>query len=82
MLRKETVAPKTLDLIKRPAKEEYFKDFLLVGGTALSLQIAHRISIDIDLFTASSFDSNQIPDYMKEKSNAESIKTLKNGVFS
>jgi hypothetical protein len=34
-----------LDLIKRE-----LKDFFLVGGTALSLQIGHRISIDIDLF--------------------------------
>lgn len=31
------------------AKE--FKDFRLVGGTALSLQIGHRESIDIDLFS-------------------------------
>lgn len=27
------------------------KDFVLVGGTALSLQRGHRISVDIDLFT-------------------------------
>ncbi|WP_240723511.1 nucleotidyl transferase AbiEii/AbiGii toxin family protein [Flavobacterium sp. GT3P67] len=30
---------------------EEFRDFRLVGGTALSLQIGHRMSIDIDLFT-------------------------------
>lgn len=29
-----------------------FKDFHLVGWTALALQIGHRISIDFDLFTA------------------------------
>lgn len=28
-----------------------FIDFRLVGGTALSLQIGHRISVDIDLFS-------------------------------
>lgn len=28
-----------------------FDDFRLVGGTALSLQIGHRMSVDIDLFT-------------------------------
>ena len=27
-------------------------DFHLVGGTALSLQLGHRNSIDLDLFTA------------------------------
>ncbi|WP_228448815.1 nucleotidyl transferase AbiEii/AbiGii toxin family protein [Chryseobacterium mulctrae] len=28
-----------------------FDDFRLVGGTALSLQLGHRISVDIDLFS-------------------------------
>lgn len=28
-----------------------FKDFYLVGGTALALQMGHRVSIDFDLFT-------------------------------
>lgn len=28
-----------------------FKEFCLVGGTALALQIGHRISVDFDLFT-------------------------------
>jgi hypothetical protein len=31
--------------------EEIFSPFRLAGGTALSLQIGHRKSIDIDLFT-------------------------------
>lgn len=29
----------------------HFKDFYLVGGTALALQLGHRMSVDIDLFT-------------------------------
>ncbi len=28
-----------------------FKDFYLVGGTALSLQIGHRVSVDFDMFS-------------------------------
>ncbi|MDO8524518.1 MAG: nucleotidyl transferase AbiEii/AbiGii toxin family protein [bacterium] len=28
-----------------------FKDFYLVGGTALALQMGHRLSVDFDLFT-------------------------------
>lgn len=31
-------------------------DFILYGGTALALLLAHRTSIDFDLFTASEFD--------------------------
>lgn len=29
----------------------HFKGFYLVGGTALALQIGHRVSVDFDLFT-------------------------------
>ena len=28
-----------------------FKEFYLVGGTALALQIGHRVSVDFDMFT-------------------------------
>ncbi|OOQ58225.1 nucleotidyl transferase AbiEii/AbiGii toxin family protein [Mucilaginibacter pedocola] len=31
------------------------KDFRLIGGTALSLQLGHRMSVDIDLFTDSAY---------------------------
>ena len=34
-----------------------FENFVLVGGTALSLQIGNRISIDIDLFSKNEFDN-------------------------
>lgn len=33
-------------------KLRYFPEFYLVGGTALALQIGHRISVDFDLFLA------------------------------
>lgn len=36
---------------------EEFKDFRLVGGTALSLQLGHRMSIDIDLFSDADYGS-------------------------
>ena len=35
--------------------EEIFKPFRLVGGTALSLQLGHRESVDIDLFTEAEY---------------------------
>ncbi|MEK7461101.1 MAG: nucleotidyl transferase AbiEii/AbiGii toxin family protein [Patescibacteria group bacterium] len=34
-----------------------FNDFYLVGGTALALQIGHRLSIDFDLFTSQLLNS-------------------------
>jgi predicted nucleotidyltransferase component of viral defense system len=50
-------------------KSDEFKDFRLVGGTALSLQIGHRISVDIDLFTDLDYgkvDFNKIEKYLKD----------------
>ncbi|MFC0183094.1 nucleotidyl transferase AbiEii/AbiGii toxin family protein [Pseudarcicella hirudinis] len=34
-----------------------FESFRLVGGTALSLQLGHRLSIDIDLFSDAPYNS-------------------------
>lgn len=36
---------------------EEFNKFRIVGGTSLSLQLGHRESIDIDLFTDAEYDS-------------------------
>jgi Nucleotidyl transferase AbiEii toxin, Type IV TA system len=44
-----------------------FKDFRLVGGTALSLYRGHRLSEDIDLFTDApygSIDFGVLTDFM------------------
>jgi hypothetical protein len=43
-------------LITLMSREE-LSQFRLVGGTALSLQIGHRISVDIDLFTDAPYES-------------------------
>ena len=50
--------------------EPLFNQFRLVGGTALSLQRGHRVSIDIDLFTDEeykSIDFNQIDEYLRRE---------------
>jgi hypothetical protein len=56
MLHKETVSEPTLELLKTLMQDEILKDFFLVGGTALALQLGHRISIDLDLFSKNGFD--------------------------
>lgn len=49
------------DLLKNSLQivmaSEIFKDFRLVGGTSLSLQLGHRMSIDIDLFSDAVYGS-------------------------
>lgn len=81
MLYTQTVETGTLDLIRSLMEDKNFDQFFLVGGTALSLQIGHRKSIDIDLFTDKDFDANKIADYLKKVYHAERMKVLKNGVF-
>jgi hypothetical protein len=48
MLRKECVSKPLLTLLKKLQREDIFKDYFLVGGTSLALQIGHRRSDDID----------------------------------
>lgn len=64
MLYKETVTKEMWELLQRLMKDEKLKDFNLVGGTSLSLQIGHRLSIDIDLFTTEDFDEQAILDHL------------------
>lgn len=51
-LHNETVSPQLTRCLKKIMQSDIFKDFNLVGGTCLSLQLGHRRSIDIDLFTS------------------------------
>jgi hypothetical protein len=43
-----------------PLVEKFRKDFGLVGGTAVALQIGHRRSIDFDLFSLEEFSNAKI----------------------
>jgi len=70
MLHKETVKPGTLDLIHQLMKDQQLNSFYLVGGTALSLRIGHRESIDIDLFNSSDFDGDQLALHLQQNYNA------------
>ncbi|MEN8157895.1 MAG: nucleotidyl transferase AbiEii/AbiGii toxin family protein [Bacteroidota bacterium] len=56
MLQRETVSGKVLDLIIELQEKTYLKDLFLVGDTGLALQIGHRESVDIDLFTTENFN--------------------------
>lgn len=60
MLYKETVEPRTLELLKQLQAEPLLQTFNLVGGTALALRLGHRKSIDLDLFTREDFDIEEL----------------------
>ena len=67
MLHKNTVEQSTLELLKELMSLEELAAFDLVGGTALSLQIGHRISVDLDFFTQDIFDENQLLEILVQK---------------
>lgn len=52
-----TVSPLLSEVLKSLMRANEFSDFRLVGGTALSLHLGHRMSIDIDLFTNAPYGS-------------------------
>ncbi|MCD4771777.1 MAG: nucleotidyl transferase AbiEii/AbiGii toxin family protein [Bacteroidales bacterium] len=88
MLHTETVNRATLELIKQLQSDPVLENFILVGGTALSLQFGHRISVDIDFFTTQEFDVQQMLEYLEQNygfqeqySYTNTLKGIINGVF-
>ena len=71
MLYKNTIQDSTLELLIRLTGDEVFEDFVLVGGTALALQLGHRISVDLDLFSTKSFDQEILVDHLRSKYHFE-----------
>lgn len=60
MLHLETVESNTFSILKKLQTLPSLKSYQLVGGTALALLFGHRKSDDLDLFSNSEFDSEQI----------------------
>lgn len=81
MLHTETVEAGTLALLKKILNDKEFQTFNLAGGTALSLQLGHRKSIDLDLFTDKDFDAEKLADHLAKTYNMQSIGHLKNAIF-
>lgn len=67
MLQTATVASSTLELLKRLQAEPLLNNARLVGGTALSLQIGHRKSDDLDLFSVDPLDMMALQDLLVNK---------------
>lgn len=60
MLQYQTVAPATLDLLKKIAVDPAFSAHRLVGGTALALQYGHRLSVDLDFFSDAPMEYEEV----------------------
>lgn len=60
MLQTNTVAAGTLELLRRIMSIPELGNYTLAGGTALALQIGHRISVDLDFFSNEPINKDEI----------------------
>ncbi len=67
MLQTAAVAPSTLELLSKLQSETVLGSTRLVGGTALSLQIGHRKSDDLDLFSTETLDGLAVQELLVGK---------------
>ena len=73
MLQTQSVYPATLELLKKIMATESLSQFNLVGGTALALYYGHRISVDLDLFSFESFDSEKIKRTLEDLAHEQNV---------
>lgn len=78
MLHKNTIQPGTLELLIKLQSDEILNNFSLAGGTSLALQIGHRQSVDLDLFTTDDFDVNFLLEFLEANYNFHSDFTANN----
>ena len=57
---KQTLFPDTFRAIQLTSQIPVIQRAYLAGGTALALQIGHRMSVDLDFFTQEVFDENML----------------------
>jgi len=52
-------------------RDEKLSDFILAGGTNLALQMGHRKSVDLDLFTYKQFETAALIDHLIKQYNIQ-----------
>jgi len=76
------VNPATFKLIQQLQALPELNKFYLVGGTALALQLGHRNSIDIDLFTQNDFTPESLLKLLEQDFPIEPSFTTKSTLLS
>jgi hypothetical protein len=67
-------------LLNNLMSEPLLASFRLVGGTALALQLGHRISIDIDLFVDSAFAVDPVVEMLSRRYAIQSLEVAVNTI--
>jgi predicted nucleotidyltransferase component of viral defense system len=76
MLYRETVDPETFKLLVKLQSLASLQNFYLAGGTALSLYYGHRISIDLDLFTHTGFNTETVLHEISEAFSDDNVSII------
>ena len=66
MLHYYAVPPDLLSVLRQLMQMPLLQTFRLAGGTSLALQLGHRLSVDIDLFTDMEFDKAKIQEALQD----------------
>jgi hypothetical protein len=77
----ELIEPATFELIQQLQNFSELKEFYLVGGTALTLQLGHRNSIDIDLFSTKDFLESTIINFLRTKFTIDLVYNKPNSII-
>ncbi len=78
MLQTQTISAECLELLRNISTSDFFADYVLVGGTALALQIGHRNSVDLDFFGKIEIDTELYVEELKKIGNVNVLKVSKN----
>jgi len=80
MLQLKAIHTETFALLKEMAALPVLANFALAGGTALALQLGHRISIDLDFFTEDKFDGQTLSESLGDNFVLQDISTGENSL--
>lgn len=80
MLRTDTVSKQTLELLNSFCTHPKLTDFFLVGGTALALQLGHRISVDLDFFSEKPINTDELISVLEKDYQAEIFQLTDNAI--
>ncbi|MBI2552490.1 nucleotidyl transferase AbiEii/AbiGii toxin family protein [Candidatus Uhrbacteria bacterium] len=79
-MHKEILTSEQVELL--PLVGSFSKEFGLVGGTAVALQLGHRRSIDFDLFSFKGFNNLSIKQKISRKRKIDEIYVNRKGEFT
>jgi len=81
-IKKTGITEDLWDVLLKFQSNSLFDSYYLVGGTAFSLQIGHRLSTDIDLFSKLKIEKNEILNFVENNiSKNIDITNSSNNIF-